>query len=94
MTNQENKAKSMPEKIFKAGPCSASVFANEITTMNGKATVKSVSLQRAYLGKEGNFKSTNSFRADDLPKAVLALTRAYEYLVLEEKDFKPETVEK
>lgn len=39
---------AQPEKKFKVGACTASVFANSIETRNGKAVVKSVSLQRAY----------------------------------------------
>jgi hypothetical protein len=70
-----------PEKTFKAGACTASVFGNEINTANGKATVKSVTLQRAYKDKDGNFQHTNSYKAHDIPKAVLALEKAYDYLV-------------
>jgi len=90
MTETEKKEKTKPEKIFKAGPCTASVFANEISTMNGKTTVKSVSLGRAYMDKGGAFQKTNSFRTEDLPKAIIALEKAYEYLVLEEKSFSKE----
>ncbi len=76
---------AQPEKGFKVGGCTASVFVNEINTGNGKATVKSVNLQRAYKDKEGNFQHATSFKANDIPKAVLALLKAYDYLSTEEK---------
>jgi hypothetical protein len=69
-----------PEKKFKIGACTASVFVNEIQTGNGKAEIKSVSLQRAYKDKNGEFQHTTSFGANDIPKAVLALIKAYDYL--------------
>ena len=43
--------------------------------------MKSVSLQRTYKDKDGNFQHATSFGANDMPKAVLALTKAYDYLV-------------
>lgn len=73
---------AQPEKRFKVGACTASVFVNEINTQNGKASIKSVNLQRVYKDKEGNFQHATSFGANDIPKAVLALSKAYEYLVL------------
>ena len=74
-----------PEKRFKVGACTASVFGNEIQTEKGKAVVKSVTLQRAYKDKDGNFQHTTSFKTHDIPKAVLALEKAYDYLVSEAK---------
>ncbi len=71
---------AQPEKRFKVGACVASVFSNEVDTSDGKIDVKSVSLQRIYKDKDGTFKHTASFKANDIPKAVLALTKAYEYL--------------
>ena len=73
-----------PEKTFRVGACSASVFGNEIDAKGGKVTIKTVSLQRAYKDKDGNFQHTNSFKPNDIPKAVLALAKAYDYLVSED----------
>lgn len=74
-----------PEATFKAGAVKASVFVNEVQTAKGKASFRTVSLQRAYKDKEGQFKNTSSFRDDDLPKAILVLSKAYEHLVLGDK---------
>ena len=43
-----------------------------------------MNLQRRYADKDGVWKSTDSLRVNDLPKAVLVLQKAYEYLVLRE----------
>ncbi len=75
---------AQPEKKYKAGACTASVFANEIKTDKGTAKVRSVALQRSYKDKEGNFQNTTSFRANDIPKAILTLSKAYDYLVSDE----------
>ncbi len=75
---------AQPEKKFKVGACTASVFVNEVQTSDGPTTMKSVSLQRAYQDKKtGDFKHTTSFKKDDIPKAILAVNKAYEYLALE-----------
>ena len=39
---------------------------------------------QAYTDKDGNWKSTNSMRINDLPKAALVLNKAYEYLVIKQ----------
>ena len=76
---------AQPEKKFKVGACTASVFVNEVATENGKTAMRSVSLQKTYKDKEGNFQHSSSFRANELPKAILALTKAYEYLVSDDQ---------
>ena len=75
---------AQPEKRFKCGACSASVFVNEVKTAEGMLPLKSVSLQRTYKDKDGNFQHATSFGANDIPKGVLALTKAYDYLVSEQ----------
>ncbi len=76
---------AQPEKRFKVGACTASIFVNEVSTGNGKTTMKNVSLQKAYKDKDGQFQHSTSFRANDIPKAILALSKAYEYLVLDDQ---------
>ncbi|PIN69748.1 hypothetical protein COY28_04775 [Candidatus Woesearchaeota archaeon CG_4_10_14_0_2_um_filter_57_5] len=61
---------------------SASIWRNEAVRKDGEPVAYySVSLQRRYKDKEGNWKS-GSLRTADLPKAMLVLQKAYEYLVL------------
>ncbi len=44
---------------------------------------KTVTLQRSYKDKD-DWKKTNSLRINDIPKAVLALEKAYEKIVMKE----------
>ena len=73
-----------PEKRFQVGNCTASVFENEVQTQDGKKAIKNVSFQKTYRDKKGNFQHTNSLQANEIPKAILALAKAYDYLVAKE----------
>ncbi|MFX1453075.1 MAG: hypothetical protein ACFFCM_19730 [Promethearchaeota archaeon] len=69
-----------PEKTFSQGSCRASIFGNEIKQNGKTAIVKKVSIQKRYRDKDGNWKNTNSFAINDLPKLALVATKAYDYL--------------
>ena len=71
-----------PEKRFRCGGCEAAVFENEISRNGNTVKVKKVSFQKRYKDKDGEWKSTNSLDANDLPKAILALSSAYEHIIL------------
>jgi hypothetical protein len=45
---------------------------------------RTISLERGYKDKNGEWKSTNSFRINDLPRAALVLQEAYRYIVLKD----------
>ena len=76
---------NQPEKKIRAAPVSATIWANEGTNKAGeKVTFRTISLERNYKDKEGNWKSTNNMRVSDIPKAMLVLNKAYEYLVLKD----------
>ena len=73
-----------PEKKFSAGALSATIWKNE-TEKNGEVkSYKTISFERRYKDKEDNWKSTNSLRINDLPKAVMLLQKAYEYVTLKD----------
>ena len=77
---------NQPLKKFKAGACTATVWKNEATAKDGsKYPVYNTSLERSYQDDKGEWQTTNSFKQNDLPKAALALKKAYEYLVYEMK---------
>ena len=71
-----------PEKRFKCGACDAAVFENEIVRDGKTVKVKKVSFQKRYKSPDGEWKTTHSLDVNDMPKAILALSKAYEYLVL------------
>ena len=90
MENTENTG-NQPEKKFSTGVISATVWKNNGTSKKDGSQVefRTISLQRRYTDKDGNWKSTNSLRINDLPKAALVLNKAYEYLVIKEQDTSP-----
>ena len=71
-----------PEKKFKVGACEAAIFENEIRRNGGSARVKKVNIQKRYRASDDTWKSTYSLDVNDVPKMVLALTKAYEYLTM------------
>lgn len=71
---------AQPEVVFRHGTCSASVFQNEVQTNDGAFKVRDVCFQRRYRDKGGAWQTANSLRVNDIPKAVLVLNKAYEYL--------------
>ena len=75
---------SQPEKRFKAGSCEAAVFENVLTRDGQTVTVKKVAIQKRYKDKDDEWKSTHSLDKNDIPKMLLALTKAYEYVTLRE----------
>ena len=74
--------KQQPDKKFRAGAVSATVWKNKTE----KGEYSSVQLDRAYKDKDDTWKHTTSLSAADLPKAVLVLNKAYEYVVSKDKE--------
>ena len=60
------------------------VFENEIVSGGKAMKLKKVSFQKRYKDSDGEWKNTNSLDVNDIPKAILALSKAYESLVLSE----------
>ena len=79
-----DKEKNIPEKKFSTGAVSAVIWRNlgkDVKT--GDTTeFRSIVIDRRYKDKESNWQATSSLRLNDLPKAILILQKAYEYLVL------------
>ena len=76
---------AQPVRRFKAGGCIASVFTKELTPPPELVVAYSVALQRVYKASDGSFQYTTSFGTNDLPKAILVLRQAYEYLVTDDR---------
>lgn len=71
---------AQPEIVFRHGACNAAVFTNEVSRGDESFTVKNVSFQRRYQKPDGSWETSNTLRINDIPKAVLVLQKAYEYL--------------
>lgn len=75
-----------PEKEFRAGGVSATVWNNQQMINGNKMDVKSVQIQRNYLDDKKEWKKTSSFKTNDLPKLVAVATEAFKYLTLKERE--------
>jgi hypothetical protein len=72
---------SKPETVFKVGAVRASVFKNIISKDGQSIPLAKVVIEVRYKDKTGNWQGTNSLSINDLPKAILALQKAFEYLM-------------
>ena len=72
---------SKPETVFKVGAVRASIFRNTIQKSGQFIPLPKVAIEVRYKDKNGQWKGTNSLSLNDLPKAILALQKAYEYLM-------------
>ena len=76
---------SKPEKRFKCGPVSASIWAETKTAEGKMVRFYSINIDKAY--KHGNeWKHTNRFNAEDLPKVAMVANEAYKYIRLTESN--------
>ncbi len=72
---------NLPLKKFRVGAISATIWENQGKSQTGEAvSYKNVSFERNYKDAKGEWQSTTALRAADLPKAILVLNKAYEYL--------------
>ncbi len=71
---------AQPEITFRHGACSASIFQKEYQRGEESFSVRDVSFQRRYRDKNGDWQTTSYLKVNDIPKAVLVLNKAYEYL--------------
>ncbi len=72
---------NLPDKKSKAGGVTATVWKG----ISPKGTAYfNVQLGRSYKDKDNNWKTTSSFRENDVPKAMVLLQKAYEYVILQQ----------
>jgi len=80
MNTKEN---NKPEKKFRAGGVAATVWKNEAVDDQGQPReYRTIAFEKSYKDKQGAWKTTNSLNSNDLPKAIVVLSKAYEYLTL------------
>ena len=76
-------ASRKPEKVYRIGYVTASVFAREVDTDDGKRTLRSVNVQKRYMdGEEAKY--TSSFGLAELPQALRVLQLATNYVEQQE----------
>jgi len=69
------------EKKFSCGPISASIWSKTKTVEGKKVKFNSIKINKAYKDGE-DWKHTNSFNIEDLPKVALVANEAYKYIRL------------
>jgi hypothetical protein len=80
---KNEQTKNLPEKKFRAGAISATVWLNSGQSKTGEeVSYRTISLERGYKDKNDVWQSTNSMRVNDLPKVQVLLGKAYEYVIL------------
>ena len=81
----EESVKKNPTKVFRCGPVKAAIWSNSRIINDMLAEVHSIQIDRSY--KDGEeWKHTNSFNVEDLPKVVLVATEAYKFIRLRESE--------
>ncbi|MBI2140769.1 hypothetical protein HYU14_07645 [Candidatus Woesearchaeota archaeon] len=76
--------KNLPERKFSTGAVAVTIWKNNGTnkTTGSVESYNTIKIERRYKDKQGNWQSSSYFRINDLPKAALAVQKAYEHLVL------------
>lgn len=81
---QSGSSSNSPDNKFRAGNISATVWANNVTVEGRPRVIRSVSLEKSFKDSNGNWSKTGSLNSNDIPKAILVMQKAYEYLMLRE----------
>ncbi len=69
-----------PEIVFRVGAVRACVFCNWIEREGKRVPLRKVALEVRYLDKMGRWKSTRTLSVNDIPKAITALTKAFDHI--------------
>lgn len=78
--NEAGEKRQGPVARWQFGAVSASVFENEVQRADGSCfRLQRVVLQKCYRDGSGQFKTANSLDVNDLPRAILALQKAFEH---------------
>ena len=73
--------KIQPLKKIRVGSVSATIWSNTGKKKDGaEYEYKSVSIDRNYTDENKEWKKSNSYRANDLPKVILAAQKAFEFI--------------
>jgi hypothetical protein len=82
--------KAGPEKKFRAGNVTATVWKNTIKVDGKDRITHNVNVEKSYVDKDKAWQKTNSLNVNDLPRAILALQKAYEFLAIKDDDSEEE----
>ena len=75
-----------PEKKFQRGACNVSIFTNEVQKDGQIIRIPKAVFQKRYKDSKDEWQTTSSLDVNDIPRAILALSRAYDYLTGDERN--------
>ena len=81
---------SKPETVFKVGAVRAAIFRNTIVKDGQSIQLPKVAIEVRYKDKTGQWQGTNTLSLNDIPKAITALQKAFEYLTEHKGPKQPE----
>ena len=77
----ENHQPARPEKNIRVGPVRAAIWKQTSQTRDGQPFESfKVVLERSYRDRNGQWQNTNRYDPNDIPKAILAMQKAYEFI--------------
>ena len=83
----ENTINKKPIKVFSCGPVKAAIWIGSKIINDTLVDVHSIRIDRSYKDKDkGEWKNTNIFNAEDLPKVAMVATEAYRFLRVESSE--------
>jgi hypothetical protein len=83
---------SSPKTVIRVGAVNVSIFENTVLKDGKLLTIPKAVFQVRYKDKKtGEWKSTSSLSINDIPKAIMALEKAFQYLT--EKTHSPQGIE-
>ena len=85
MASNGSSGTNRPEKVFRIGYVSASVFTHEVKNGDDTRTVRSVNVQKRYVDGD-DVRYTSSFGIAELPQALRVLQLATEWVEKQEAE--------
>ena len=76
-----NMRNTSPEKIIMIGPCRVSIFRNLVWKDGVEVEIPKLLLEVRYKDRHGRWQGTSAIGLRELPKAILALQKAFDYLM-------------
>lgn len=85
-TTPSQEVKRKPEKAFYIEDCGASVWSREYVVQGTPRVFRTVTFERSYKDRNGQFRYTKSFDQDSLGKVVRLCQMVEEYLMNAEQE--------
>jgi hypothetical protein len=87
MKTMQRQETDQPAREFRVGTIWVAIYSKETVHSGAKLVEHNVRIQRRYKDERtGKWGSTSYFRPEDLPRLMLAASKAYEYVSLRDVD--------